>query len=662
MDYKSILKLWDKNKCYSIENNRIKPKKYIYTPFFRANSNGFNNADVRRLIASDALARFYRFTYNNVLFPTGYNTLANTAFIENRRLNDVSDISDIFNDQMLRLGIGINQSKDIKMNSDEYLSLLQQSFIDLYKKGYIKYDNLNCFYDKSNNKLFDYINKPSDLPLANIKSFYLDISSVVDIVASKINELSIDDETKDGMIKFLNPQSYLTIPLSISNGEELNVKMVEPELLGGVSYILINPEHFDITNYVEPSEEESVIEFLNDNNSYDDVVFTGVYAKNPLTGEDIPIFISLLYDEDYHLGIPGVNADDEKLALSNGLDIIEILSDNVLVQSDFLSGYSKEIARDMIFDAFIDAEMAIKEEVFEHTKILVSSLDSLGALFPFLEDKEQNQIHSLEGYLPYAITEKLRAELDKDCDIVGSTMNGTINNLYIEGINPILSILFDDIGFVTSIFSNDAKKEYQDWNQIDYYCIKDNDLITSLFMQLVFQAILEKELNIKFNTPDKIITTKLIVDSKGNEISKKNNNIVDFDKLLNNYMADSIRLYSLSNTLEEDFTFTAHSLKEIDELAVKMLNCLLTDSNSKKLELAIYELSKMCIKALNNKDLHLYVSLLLEFFNKDLKGFNDAHALTLIKLIYPICPFISEEVYQKRFNGKYSIANEDFIE
>ena len=63
MDYQSILKMWDKNKCYIVENDRIKPKKFIYTPFFRANSYGFNNADIRRLVASDVVARFLRFTY-----------------------------------------------------------------------------------------------------------------------------------------------------------------------------------------------------------------------------------------------------------------------------------------------------------------------------------------------------------------------------------------------------------------------------------------------------------------------------------------------------------------------------------------------------------------------------------------------------------------------
>lgn len=662
MDYNSILKLWDKNKCFVIENNRIKPKKYIYTPFFRANSNGFNNLDIRRLISSDVMARFYRHTYNNVLFPTGYNTLANTAFIENKRLSDITDsVSDIFNEQMVKLGIGINPNKDINMNSNEYLSLLQQSFIDLYKKGYIKYDYCSCFYDKTNNKIFDRINKPSELPITNLKSFYFDISSILDKLVNKIFNIDLDIDIKNKMIDFLNPKSFLSITLSISTGEELNIKMDEPETLGGVSYILINPEHIDVTNFIEPSEEESVISFLNDNNS-NDVVFTGVFAKNPLTGEDIPIFISLLFDKPYHLGIPGVNLEDRDFAMSNDLDIIEILEDGVLIQSDFISGYDRLTAREMMIEAFVDAEIASNDNVYEHTKILISSLDDYGALFPFLEEKDQNIIHSLEGYLPYRITEKLRAELDSSCDIIGSTMSGTINNLYIEGINPILAILYDDIGFVTSIFSDDAKVEYQNWNSIDYLCIKDNDLSYSLFMQLVFQTILENELDIKFNNANFIVKTKQIVDNKGVEISKKNNNVVDFDKLLNTYIPDSIRLYLLSKPLDEDFIFINNSLKEMNDLANKIISILSNDSNSKRLEFVIYNLTKDFKDALDNKDVCKYVALLLEFFNNDIRGLSDEHALTLTKLIYPICPFISEDIYQKRFNGKYSIVNEDFID
>lgn len=659
MDYKNILKLWEKNKCFIVENDRIKPKKYIYTPFFRANSNGFNNADVRRLIACDVMARFYRFTYNNVLFPTGYNTLANTAFLETRRLNDINDISEIFYNQMIRLGIGINPNKDIKMNSNEYLSLLQYSFIDLYERGYIKYDYCDCYYDDLNNKIFDRINKPSLLPQSNIKSFYLDISNVVDNIVEKINSLNVLDETKSEMIDFLNPKSYLSINLSVSSGEELNIKMSNPELLGGISYILINPEHFDITNYIDPNEELSIISFLNDDNS-NDVVFTGTFAKNPLTGADIPVFISLLFDKPYHLGIPDVDMTDREFAISNDLDIVRIIEDGKLIESDFISGYSQEEARSLIIDAFIDADIAIKEEVYEHTKILISSLDNYGALFPFLEDN--NEIHSLKDYLPYVITEKLRAELDSDCDVVGSTMKGTINNLYIDGINPILAMLYDDIGFVTSIFSEEAKTEYENWSCIDYLCIKDSVLSNSLFMQLTFQAILESELGIKFNTPNKIVRAKGIVDDSGVKIAKWNNNIINFDKLLNNFYADSIRLFSLSTNLEDEFVFSGSLLKEIDELTNNLLDSLLIDYDSKRLEFDIYELSRKCINALNDKDVCSYVNLLLEFFKTDFKGFKDEHALTLIKLIYPICPFISEEVFKRRFNGKYSIVNEDFVE
>lgn len=657
MDYQSILKMWDKNKCYIVENDRIKPKKYIYTPFFRANSYGFNNADIRRLVASDVVARFLRFTYNNVLFPTGYNTLANTAFIENKRLNDVTDnMCDIFNDQMLRLGIGINPNKDIDMNSKEYLSLLQQSFIDLYKKEYIKYGKCECYYDKSNNKIFDRINKPSDLPINNIKAFYLDINNIVDKLINKINMLDLSIQNQ--MMEFLEPKEYLNINLSISNGEELKVKMTEPELLGGVSYILINPEYLEVTNYIEPSEEESIIEFLNDNNS-SDVVFTGLYAKNPLTGLDIPMFISLIYEKPYHLGIPSFNEEDEKLATFNGLDIIQIISDDVLVESDFLSGYPKDEARKMIIDAFINAEMASLERCYEHTNIVLTSLDSFGALFPFLEDRDN--IYSLEGYLPYVINDKLRVELDSSCDIVGDTMNGTINNLYIEGMNPILSILYDHIGFVTSIFSFDAQAEYRKWNNIDYFCIKENEFIHSLFMQLVFQTIIENELDVKFNLPTNIIVTKNIVDEEGIEICKKNNNIIDFDKLLNKFMADSIRIYSLTSKLDNEFVFNIDHLKEVNELTNNIYESLLNDFNSKKLEYDVYLLYKECINHLDNMDVCGYVKAILGFFNTDIKGFSDEHALELCKILYPICPFIAEDVYRKRFNAKYSIINEDFL-
>ena len=75
-------KKWQMDKSFIIENDVLKEKIYIFAPFVRTNQFGFQNADIRNIIAGDCLARYQRLQDKNVLFPTGYHSLCNSSFIE----------------------------------------------------------------------------------------------------------------------------------------------------------------------------------------------------------------------------------------------------------------------------------------------------------------------------------------------------------------------------------------------------------------------------------------------------------------------------------------------------------------------------------------------------------------------------------------------------
>ena len=396
MNYKKQIEAWKKENSFIIDNDRNKEKVYIYTTFPKINTFGFANCDFRRLIASDVDARFQRFTYKNVLFPVGYNSLANTAFIESKNHSNLIDdsLKDKFKEQIELLGIGVNEEKEIDMRHSEYLSILQQSFIDLYNKGYIKYGDYKCYYDKKNKKIYDEITKPSNLPSNILKTFYLDIKNLVPNIISKINSLSIDVEKKEYLLSLFSPKEYLTIGLSLTNGETLDVKMDKPQYLGGVSFILLNPNLLDITNYMEAYQVPSILHFFEKDND-DLFVFSGLYAKNPLTGADIPVYISLLYNQPYYLGIPSINDDDQGLALEMNLQIVNVVKNGKLFNSDFVTGLTVLEGKEKIVEEFVEYGLARVELEYDNTSILLSQLDSFGAFFPFFLDSYEHILFSL---------------------------------------------------------------------------------------------------------------------------------------------------------------------------------------------------------------------------------------------------------------------------
>ena len=389
--------------------------------------------------------------------------------------------------------------------------------------------------------------------------------------------------------------------------------------------------------------------------------FSGNMAINPLTGREIPIYISTIYNQDVYFGFSDVCEDDMSLALQSGIDVIQIKKGGKLYNSDFLDDHTFLEARDLIIDSFVEAEIATVDVVYESDEIILTSIDSFGPLFPFLEDKDTMQIFSLENYLPYIFSDKLRPVLKKDVDIVGNTLDGTINNLFTEGMIPILSLLFDDTGSVPSIFSDEAKKQFSFYNNIKCLLVNRKHLLSTVFMPIIFYLIINKENNLKLKI-EGIKTYNEVLDINGLNILRSNNNLLDFSKILESYGPDSVRLYYCLNNLEDNILFDQEKINEIS-LNVKELEKKLLKNSDISYDFFIYQLVKDVNNCLNDNNIIEYTKKIYEFILKFLanaNGINDDDCMSFIKLIAPIMPYLAEEIYETRFESKHSILNEEW--
>ena len=663
MDKTYWYKRWQSDKCFVVENDRLKKKSYIYVPFPKTNIFGFQDADIRRLIAGDIIGRYQRMQDKNVLFPTGFHSLCNSSFVENKKYSNVlnDDISDIFKNQMLSLGIGVNDAKCIDMRHKEFLGNLQNAFVELYERKYIEYKYTRVYFDEKHNKIYDYLNKKDDLLIINQKCFVLSFESLIPQILKDINSIKCTDKIRQHLINGLKPKNVLKMELLVSNNNTLPIEMEQPQFLGGVSYIFLNPEYIDITSYIDINEYYNVMEYLETGN--DICVYTGLMAQNPLTGKMIPIFISTIYNKDVYLGIPGIDEADFKLASDAGLDIINIVYDGHMVNSDILDGLSIQDAKKKIIDMFIDADMASLKTIYENHSVNLSSLDNFGPLFPFLEDKQTGTISALKGHLPYSFSSKLRPVLKDDVDILGTTMNGTINNLFVEGIAPILSIIYDDIGAIESIFSRITKEELSNWLPIDYVLVDEDSIYSSVLMPIILYNIIKKESGYDLpNLINRVEVSPKTLDANGKNIRRANNNLVDMTNLLDIYYPDTIRLYCMSVPINFPMSFDQNVLCDLDKAIRYVETALSGFQDNNDLNFEFDKFLSNANYALENYNVYEYTKEVYQFINKCVlrKSLTKRQALAFIKIIYPLMPFVAEEIYQKVFNGRYSIINEEW--
>ena len=85
MEREYWIEKWQKDNDFSIENDRLREKSFIFASFPKANMFGFQSLGFRHLIYADAYARYQRFQNKNVLFPVGIHSLCNTSFLENKK-------------------------------------------------------------------------------------------------------------------------------------------------------------------------------------------------------------------------------------------------------------------------------------------------------------------------------------------------------------------------------------------------------------------------------------------------------------------------------------------------------------------------------------------------------------------------------------------------
>ena len=154
-------KKWQDNLIFQTGSNLLNENSFVFSYFPRTNQYGFQDGKLRSILLADMYSRFLRLKGNNVLFPVGFHSLGASSILEERKSGtDEEAISDLFYNQLVELGVSINEEKLIDMKEDTFLRLLQQAFIDLYEKGYILYKNKTIYYDEKNNKIYqDFIKK-----------------------------------------------------------------------------------------------------------------------------------------------------------------------------------------------------------------------------------------------------------------------------------------------------------------------------------------------------------------------------------------------------------------------------------------------------------------------------------------------------------------------
>ena len=309
-------KRWEEDKPFAAKDNDKRPKMFIAEMFPYPSGAGLHVGHVRNFSIVDCVARFYAQQGFNVLRPFGYDTFGLPA--ENYAIKTGTAPQDVtlanienFRKQAKRLGYAIDWSREINTSDPEYYKWTQWCFLQLFKKG-LAYQAESyqwwCPVDQTVLANEQVENGHCwrcgcEVEKKKMKQWFFRITAYADELLDEIDSLDWPEKIKTMQKNWIGRSEGAELKFKVKDSkEDIEVFTTRPDTLYGATFVVLAPEHplvkkistDDVRKKVEAYCADAIkkSEIERQENKEKTGVFTGAYAINPLTGKEIPIWVS----------------------------------------------------------------------------------------------------------------------------------------------------------------------------------------------------------------------------------------------------------------------------------------------------------------------------------------------------------------------------------
>ncbi len=367
-------KKWEDAGIFRVKEDSKKKKFYCLEMFPYPSGSGLHMGHAFNYSVGDAYSRFKRMQGFNVLYPMGYDSFGlpaeNAAIKAKSHPKKFTDESiKNFIKQQKSLGLGYDWDRMLKTSDPEYYKWNQYFFLKFYEKGLVyrktamvnwcsKCDTVLANEQVHNGKCWRH--EDTDVIEKNLEQWFIKTTEYADELLRGIEKLDWPKRIKIMQENWIGKSKGTLVKFKIKNlinnfnkdsDEEIEVFTTRPDTLFGVTFLVYSIQHPKVKELCKGTKQEKeVLKFLNDIPKQDredkdkQGVFTGRYAVNPLTDEEIPIYASNFVVADYATGVvmavPAHDFRDFEFAKKYGLNIVRVIAKNSPTKS-YLMGATK---------------------------------------------------------------------------------------------------------------------------------------------------------------------------------------------------------------------------------------------------------------------------------------------------------------------------------
>lgn len=328
---------WAADNVYAATDFSDKQKYVMLTEFPYPSGDGLHLGHTREYTLGDIMARHKRMQGYNVLYPMGYDAFGlpteNYAIKHKIRPQDATEqnVSN-FQKQFERLGVSVDWSRSFRTSDPDYYRWTQWLFLQFFKHGLAYQDDISinwcpkCKTGLANEEVVNGVHERCDTPVEKkqLRQWMLRITDYADRLVEGLKSVDYPSRIADQQINWIGKSVGAEIDFVVTGSDEkIRVFTTRPDTLYGATFMVLAPEHSLVATITTEEQRPAVTEYIKQSAAKSDIerqenkektgVFTGAYAINPLTDEQIPVWIADYVLTGYGTGaIMAVPAHDER--------------------------------------------------------------------------------------------------------------------------------------------------------------------------------------------------------------------------------------------------------------------------------------------------------------------------------------------------------------
>ena len=714
-------KKWEEAGVFHASNTSDKPKYYALIEFPYPSGQGLHVGHPRPYTALDVVSRKRRMEGYNVLYPIGWDAFGLPA--ENYAIKNHVHPEEItkkniarFKQQIQSLGISFDWNREISTIDPKYYKWTQWIFLQLFKNGlaYKKEMSVNwctsCKCVLANEEVVNGVcERCGSEVIHKVKSqWMLKITAYAQRLIDDLDLVDYPDRVKTQQKNWIGRSEGAEVDFNTTAGDKLTVYTTRPDTLYGATYMVVSPEHPFIEKWADQLQnldavrayqaeaaKKSDFERTEVAKDKTGVRLEGVEAINPLTGTTIPIFISdyvlVSYGTGAIMAVPAHDTRDWEFAKKFDLPIIEVVKGGdvqkeaftdcdtgIMVNSGILDGMTVEEAKVRIKDYLEETGIGHRKVNYKLRDWVFARQRYWGEPIPIVHCEKCGYVPIDESELPlvlpqvdsYEPTDNGESPLSKMTDWVNTTcpkcggkaMRETDTMPQWAGSSWYFLRYMDphnDESFA-------SKEALNYWHQVDWY----NGGMEHTTLHLLYSRFWHKFLYDIGQVPTaepyaKRTSHGMILGENGEKMSKSRGNVVNPDDVVNEFGADTLRLYEMFiGDFEKAAPWSNAGIKGCRRFIERYWNLqsILVDGEAirPEMENSFHKAIKKVSYDIENLKFNTAIAALMALMNviAEKGSINKAELSVFTMLLNPFAPHVTEEVWSEMKLGEGMVTEQ----